>query len=120
MKKVLAALGTAAVLAVGATGCGTGGLQYSGYDQVWDHGHYVYVPDSYYHSHRSLYSGHPVHHVSSSYVTTHHVTVSHQTTVHSNGSRTTTRTTTRHTTTTTRKSGGWSRSGGSTRSYRKR
>lgn len=105
MKKVLAALGTAAVLFTGATACGNqGGYADQGYEQVWDGGHYVYVPYSYYTSHRSLYSNslHPAHHASSSYVKTHHVTVIHRTTttVHKNGSRTTTRhTTTRHTTT---------------------
>lgn len=104
VKKVLAAVGTAAVLMTGATACGNQGYADQGYEQVWDGGHYVYVPYSYYTSHRSLYNNHlhPAHHASSSYVKTHHVTVTHRTTttVHSNGSRTTTRhTTTRHTTT---------------------
>ena len=109
VKKVLAAVGTAAVLATGATACGNQGYADNGYEQVWDHGHYVYVPYGYYTSHRSLYSNHlhPAHHASSSYVTSHHVTVTHQTTTHSNG-RTTTRTTTRRSTTTTRHSGGTS------------
>lgn len=115
MKKILAAVGTAAVILTGATACGTQGYSDSGYEQVWDHGHYTYVPYSYYQSHRRLYDNHahPVHHYSSSYVTSHHVTVQHQTTTttHSNGSRTTTK----HTTTTThryvpRKSTGYGRS----------
>lgn len=112
MKKILAALGTAAVLMTGATACGSGS-GYSGYDQVWDNGHYVYVPDSYYHSHMSQYRGHTVHHVSSSYVTSHHVTVQHKTvSLTKGGSRTTTRTTTHTTTrhsTTVRRSSGFGR-----------
>lgn len=119
MKKVLAALGTAAVLMTGATACGTQSYADSGYEQVWDHGHYTYVPYDYYDSHRSLYNNrlHPAHHASSSYVKTHHVKVTHRTTttVHKDGSRTTTRhTTTRRTT--TRKSGGF----GGSRSTRRR
>jgi len=109
VKKVLAkALATAAFMTMagfGATACDSNsGYADQGYEQVWDGGHYVYVPYSYYNSHRSLYSNHfhPAHHASSSYVKSHHVTVTHRTTttVHKNGSRTTTRhTTTRHTTT---------------------
>lgn len=113
MNKVLAALGTAAVLMTGVTACGSNsGYTDNGYEQVWDHGHYVYVPYDYYNSHRSLYNNHahPAHHASSSYVKSHHVTVTHKTTttVHKDGSRTTTRhTTTRRSTghsTTTRRS----------------
>jgi hypothetical protein len=119
VQKVLAAVGTAAVLATGATACGNQGYTDNGYEQVWDHGHYVYVPYDYYTSHRSYYTNslHPAHHASSSYVKSHHVTVTHRTTttVHKDGSRTTTRhTTTRHTT--TRKSSGF---GSSTRSRRR-
>lgn len=115
MKKVLAkAMATAAFMAMagfGATACNTGsGYTDQGYEQVWDHGHYVYVPYDYYQSHRSYYSNHlhPAHHASSHYVTTHHVTVTHRTTttVHSNG-RTTTRHTTTHRTTTRRSSSGY-------------
>lgn len=119
MKKILAAVGTAAVILTGATACGTQGYNDGGYEQVWDGGHYVYVPYSYYTSHRSLYNNHahPVHHYSSSYVTSHHVTVQHKTTTttHSNGSRTTTKhTTTKRTT--IRKSSGF----GSSRTTRRR
>lgn len=101
MKKVLAALGTAAVLLTGATACGTQTQSNGSYEQVWENGHYVYVPYDYYTSHRSLYNNHahPAHHRSSSYVTTHHVMVTHKTTVHSNGRTTTRHTTTRRTTT---------------------
>lgn len=108
MKTVLAALGTAAVLMMGATACGTQ-TQDNGYEYVWDHGHYTYVPYDYYQSHRSYYnnSAHKPKHVSSHYVTTHHVTVTHKTTttVHKNGSRTTTRHSTTHRSTTRKSSG---------------
>lgn len=107
MKKVLAALGTAAVLMTGATACGTQ-TQDQGYEYVWDHGHYTYVPYDYYQSHRSYYNGaHKPKHVSSHYVTTHHVTVTHKTTttVHKDGSRTTTRHSTTHRSTTRKSSG---------------
>lgn len=116
VQKVLAAVGTAAVLATGATACNTGGGGYSdqGYEQVWYNGSYQYVPYSYYQSHRSLYNNHlhPAHHASSSYVTSHHVHVTHQTTTttHSNGRTTTRRTTTTTHHTTTRRSSGFGRS----------
>ena len=109
MKKFLAAVGTAAVILTGATACGSNaGYTDNGYEQVWDHGHSVYVPYSYYQSHRNYYdhTGHAVTRRSSSYVTKHHVTVSHKTTttVHSNGKRVTKHTTTTHKHTTTRRS----------------
>jgi hypothetical protein len=122
VKKVFAkAMATAAFMGLagfGVAACGSNpAYTDSGYEQVWDNGHYVYVPYSYYTSHRNLYSNrlHAPHHYTSSYVTSHHVTVTHQTTVHKNGSRTTTRTTTRHTTTTRRSSG----FGSGSRSYRR-
>jgi len=117
VKKVLAkAMATAAFMTMagfGVAACGADpGYTDNGYEQVWDHGHYVYVPYDYYNSHRSLYNNHahPAHHASSSYVKSHHVTVTHKstTTIHKDGSRTTTRhTTTRRSTghsTTTRRS----------------
>jgi hypothetical protein len=111
VKKVLAkAMATVAFMGMagfGVAACGSNsGYVDNGYEQVWTGTGYTYVPYSYYTSHRSLYNNrlHPVHHYSSSYVTSHHYTVTHQTTIHSNGSRTTTRTTTRHTTTVRRSS----------------
>lgn len=103
MKKVLAAIGTAAVILTGATACGSQPVD-QGYEYVWDHGVYTYVPYSYYHNHRDYYdhTGHPVRKYSSSYVTKHHVTVVHKTTttVHSNGKRVTKHTKTVHRSTT--------------------
>jgi hypothetical protein len=117
--KAFASVAFMAMAGFGVTACGNDpGYVDNGYDQVWDHGHYVYVPHSYYLSHKSQYrnSAHPVRHRSSSYVTTHHVKVTHRTTttVNKDGSRTTTR----HTTTrrTTRKSSGF----GGSRSTRRR
>lgn len=121
-KAVAKAMASVAFMGMGVAGlsaCGTP-TQDAGYVQVWDHGHYTYVPYGYYDSHRSLYNNpaHPAHRRSSSYVTTHHVKVTHRTTttVHKDGSRTTTHhTTTRRTT----KSGGSSgRSNRSTRGRR--
>lgn len=72
MRKTFA--GIVAGIAMGAatlTACG--GKSYSGYDYVYDthtH-HYVYVTDSYYHSHRSYFSGTP-RHVSNNTVINNH------------------------------------------------
>lgn len=116
--KAMASVALLGMSVAGLSACGTQ-TQDDGYMQVWDHGHYTYVPYGYYNSHRSLYNNHahPAHRRSSSYVTTHHVKVEHRTTttVHKDGSRTTTRhTTTRRTT--TRKNGGF----GGSRSTRRR
>jgi hypothetical protein len=92
--KAIASVAFMGVAGIGVSACGNQPVD-SGYEYVWDHGHYTYVPYDYYYSHRSYYNhtGHPVRKYSSSYVTKHHVTVVHKTTttVHSNGKRTTTK-----------------------------
>lgn len=99
--KALASVAFMAVAGMGVTAC-TEESTDQGYMQVWESGHYTYVPYSYYTQHKSYYSNplHPAHRRSSNYVTTHHVTVTHKstTTVNKDGSRTTKRTTTRTTT----------------------
>lgn len=99
MRKTIVGIVAGAVMGVTAlTGC-SGHSQYSGYDYVYNtHTHsYEYVDDSYYHSHRSLYSGTPKHY-STSYVESHSIRT---TTHHADGSVTTsthTKTTTKTTT----------------------
>lgn len=76
MNKAIAGTVAGVIMAgIAVTGCGASN-NYSGYDYVYDtHSHrYVYVQDSYYHSHRSLYSGTP-RHVTNNYVNNHHITV---------------------------------------------
>lgn len=106
MNKRIAVIFAAFVMGLAAlTGCSSHRSN-NGYEQVWDNGHYVYVPYDYYHSHLSLYNNslHPAHHYSSSYVSKHHITVSHTTTTTTRNGRTTTtnRTTTTHHSTTNR------------------
>lgn len=88
MRKAIAGAVAGAMMgAVALTGCGRGS-SYSGYDEVYDSntGKYIYVTDSYYHSHKNQYSSHKVTHVTQSYVTHNHITtVQHpdgSTTVH--------------------------------------
>lgn len=100
--KVVASVAFMGVAGFGVTACGNNPPATS-YEQVWENGHYVYVPTSYYQSHRSYYSNtlHPARKVSSSYVKTHHVTVVHKTVVHKTTTvkRHSSKTTTHHTST---------------------
>lgn len=76
-KTVAGIVAGVSMLMLALVGCGSS-RGYSGYDYVYDtHTHsYVYVTDSYYHSHRSNFRG-SVQHVSNTTVinNTHHYTV---------------------------------------------